>query len=754
MRVTPLAAALCAALLPASFASAQDAPPSAATLDAIVVKGEKSDRDLQDTATSVAVTTSARIEQENLRELFDVLERTTNTSATYGNSGFTLRGIADRDGEGAPLATIYLDGAAMPQDIVASGPTGLWDIAQVEVLRGPQSTIQGENALAGAIVLRTEDPTMDWSGRVRGQYTDNDDHGLAAAFGGPLVADELAFRVAVEDRTSQGHVYNTTRGEPEDRAEARTARAKLLWTPSAIPGLQARFGLTRYDYEGPYQFTYSRTDGDDPYGDRVSVSDAANSTDTRVDIANLEIDYDFGGPWSLALVTAWNDSDSQRSYDGDLTEAPLSTGEQRLQTERLSQEVRLRFDGDRFDGLLGAYWARRDSAFASSSLANIQTPVDTISMLLQGAGFPADAADAIAGMYASALPVIPVDYASDSPNRSRNLALFGDGELQLGERLQLLAGFRYDRQRYTMANDTTTTFAGTYPDPDLFGPPGSAVNMAIMAINAGVADMVAAAAGSTPGHTRDFTAFLPKLGLRQALGENASASFTVQRGYRSGGSSLNIARSEAHAYDPEYTWNYEAALRSLWLDGRLALNANLFYVDWTDKQTVAYFGLNEYDSHTVNAGRAHLYGFEVEASHRVSAGFDWYASLGHTRTQYDAFEAVGGGSVADYSGEEFIYAPHWTFAVGGNWRFGSGWVANLNANRRSSVYADIGPYRHQFPARTLVNARFGYDAMHWSAYLFASNLLDEDYVQYRNSTQPLAILGAPRVIGASVEARW
>ena len=86
--------------------------------------------------------------------------------------------------------------------------------------------------------------------------------------------------------------------------------------------------------------------------------------------------------------------------------------------------------------------------------------------------------------------------------------------------------------------------------------------------------------------------------------------------------------------------------------------------------------------------------------------------------------------------------------------FGDGWVANLNANYRSSVYADIGDYRHRLSSRTLVNVKFGYEDLNWSAYLFAENLLDEEYVHYRNSTQPLAILGAPRVLGIGFEARW
>jgi outer membrane receptor protein involved in Fe transport len=270
-----------------------------------------------------------------------------------------------------------------------------------------------------------------------------------------------------------------------------------------------------------------------------------------------------------------------------------------------------------------------------------------------------------------------------------------------------------------------------------------------------VLGFVQQAAGSTPEDTRTFNTFLPKGGLRYEFNDDLSASFIVQRGYRSGGSTFNIARSDAYSFNPEYTWNYEASVRSLWLDGALAINANLYYIDWKDKQVTAFFGLNDYDYHTVNAGRAHLYGFEVEATHRLSEGFDWYGSLGYSRTQYDEFSTVIDAQINDYAGTEFAYAPHWTLSLGANWRFADRWVANLNASYRDQLYPDIGQSQSLLGARTLVNAKLGYENMDWSAYVFANNLMDEEYIQYWwGEERPSVILGAPRVVGIGFEARW
>ncbi|WLA08680.1 TonB-dependent receptor [Xanthomonas translucens] len=83
-----------------------------------------------------------------------------------------------------------------------------------------------------------------------------------------------------------------------------------------------------------------------------------------------------------------------------------------------------------------------------------------------------------------------------------------------------------------------------------------------------------------------------------------------------------------------------------------------------------------------------------------------------------------------------------------------GWVANLNANFRDTVYTDIGTDVPQLASRTLLNAKFGYENLNWSAWVFANNLLDRQYIQYRWADQPVAILGAPRVVGIGFEARW
>ena len=730
------------------------AQPVDATMETeIIVTGEKVARSLQDTAASVAVTTDQRLEEENIQSLQEIIQRTANMAETYGSAGFTIRGIANRgvsSGGDAPLATIYLDGAALPDGIIGSGPTDTWDLAQIEIFRGPQSTLQGLNALAGAIVLRSQDPTFHWDLKGRAILSEEDTTSFALAGGGPLVADELAFRVAAEKRDSDNFIHNVTRDTPEEPLDSTNVRAKLLWTPEALPDLVARLGYTHFKKEAGYSFTYASTASPDFYDNRVAYGDYPNSTDTQADIVNLELDYALSDRTSLSSASNYSDVDLYRTYDGDYTAQPLSYGNNPVKYETFSQEVRLNHEADWLKGLVGAYYYHRDQRTQTQSRTLVPTPVNQVSLLLQGAGFDAATAGQIAGLYTAALPTIPVQYTSDIPMTVETMALFTDGRVMVGEQLSLLAGLRYDHERNTVAVTQTAAFAGTYPDPASFGPYAPLIT----AINGGVAGLVGQASGAAAQTTRKFNAWLPKLGAEWAWTPDLSTAFLVQRGYRSGGTSANTARSQAFAYDPEFTWNYELSLRSQWLDGRLTVNANAYYIDWKDQQTAVNFGLNLYDIHTVNAGKSHVYGGEVEVSHRLSSDIDWYASLGHTRTKFDEFQ-TNVGSATDLSGLEFPYAPRWTLAAGVNVRFGDGFALNVNGSHRSEVFGDVSrPQENmRLEARTLVNTKLAYEYENWTVSVFANNLFDEKYMQYEYAATQQALLGAPRVVGVMLEGR-
>ncbi|MBU0557311.1 MAG: TonB-dependent receptor [Alphaproteobacteria bacterium] len=746
-----LSTSLLAVLACPAVALAQDVAPADQPME-IIVTGEKAARSLQETTASVGVVTAERIGDENVLTIQEIYQRTANVSETYGASGFSIRGIDQRGVSGggdAATATVFVDGAPVQQDILSNGPTDMWDVAQVEIFRGPQSTIQGLNALAGAVHIRTQDPTFDWGVKGRALVSSFDTTQFAIAGGGPLVPNELAFRLSAEKRDSDGYIYNPTRKAPENPVDSISVRGKLLWTPSALPDFEARLNYHHFETQGGYLFVYVDRSNGDYFDTRTNPSDYPNSSDVDNDQVTLDLRYDLGGGLSLSTLGTWTDTDFIRKYDGDSSAASIAYSDIAGGAETFTQELRLNYESDRLSGLVGLFYYNRDQYRQSHQVTLVPTPASTIINALTPS-LGAATAQQVAAIYTAALPNIPVDYTSDFPTQVETMAVFADARYRLTDQLSLVGGFRFDHERNKIGGEAIATFVGTLPDATLYPAP---LDGAIMALNGFVLGLVDDANGSAPVGTRKFDAFLPKGGIEMAWTPDLSTAFVVQRGYRSGGSSFNTARSQLFAYDPEFTWNYELSLRSSWLDGRLTLNANAFYIDWTEQQTTANFGNGTYDTHTVNAGKSHIYGFEVEVAHRVSSVFDWYASVGHTRTKFDEF-VTDVGSITDLSGLEFPYAPKWTLSGGANVRFGGGFNANVNASHRSPVMTDVSipQVDGRVGARTLVNARIGYEANHWSLSLFANNLFDEKYDQYINDFTNFAVIGAPRSIGVVLEA--
>jgi outer membrane receptor protein involved in Fe transport len=741
-------------------AQAQQITPGDATTspDDIIVTGEKSARTLQETPTSIAVTTSEKIRRENLITIQDVYNRTANVSETYGASGFTIRGVSNSGvgaGGQADAASVYVDGAPIPKWALYGGPTDMWDVQQVEVLRGPQSTIQGLNALAGGIVITSKNPTLDrWTGDARVLWTEHDDRTFSAAVGGPIIRDELGVRLSAERRADRGLIKNVTRGGYDDELKSLNLRGKVLWTPSALPGLEAVASYNRVRRDGGYLYEYSRTDVPDYFNNRISTGDQPSRGKIASDIAVLNLSYPVAENLKLSSVTSWNRSKVHSVIDTDGTPQDIQAIDNRYLYKTLTQAQRLTYEGERLSGLLGAWYYRRTGSIDQNSRVNITTPTSTIAGLLQSSGFNAATSQFIANAYAAQLPVIPVAYTAEQPEKVETMALFGDARFKVTDRLTLIGGFRFDHERNRYAAETVAAFNGTLPDVNFMG---TAYAPVISVINQGVLGLVSDASSPLASNSRTFNAFLPKAGISMDWTPDITTAFTVQRAYRSGGSSQNPARAELVPYDPEFSWNYEGSLRSKWLDGRLTLNANVFYMEWKDQQVTAYFGLNAYDYNTVNAAGSHLYGFEVEANATVAPGIDLYASVGHVRTKFDEFTLpTGATSTIDLQGTQFPYAPRWTLSGGANARFGGGFTANVNANYRTSVFTGVGQDQAQFKvgARTVVNGRIGYETENWSIFGFVRNLFNEEYKQYEYAAINQAILGEPQTFGVGAGVHW
>jgi len=729
-----------AALLTGVLA-AQPTTPAPSTevisLDRFEVTGEKLGRTAQETQTSVAAYTGDELAQSTDTTLADVFQRTANA---YTNAeGFSLRGISNTGvtfTEGSDMSTVLIDGSVVDSQMLTYGGLSIWDLDQIEILRGPQSTSQGRNSLAGAVVGRTKNPTFVWDSKFRVTYAELNTTQMAAAFGGPVVPDLLAFRFTIDRHESDGPATNVTRNEDDwDRTDTTTYRGKLLFQPTRWNGFSALLTYAHTDsQDGERAYAYGNT-REDLYK-REAFENTRNDFESRSRLASLEVNQTFANGWLLSSTTAWSDLKSRSAYDSDRTPDEDLVYGFGYDNYTKSQEVRLLAKGESWKLLSGVYFAKVRRSYAADGPFYYVVPSPL---------------DAVFGLASPARALLNVHQFSQVD--TRNTAVFFNGDWKPADRWTLTAGLRLDREKLDRESVQDVQLLRGFPGavallsvPSLGIPAGAPADVVIQGIASGAS---AAANGDD-----EFETVLPSAGLTYNWTPDISTAFTYTRGYRSGGVSFNQKQAKIVAYDPEYTANYELSFRSQWLNKKVTLNANAFYVDWTDQQVAVQLSSDVYDRQVENAGKSTYYGLEIETREQLNAQWGFYQTIGLTRTKFDEFLT----STADYTGNEFARSPHWTLGAGVTYRQTTGWFGNAGVTYIKQVFGDAdNDPAFNLDQRLIVNAKIGYNTHRWSAYLYGTNLLDDEYMETFWQESPGRYSGTPgdpRIVGVGLEARF
>lgn len=690
--------------------SVDDGSDDSVEIDTIIVTGTKSNLSITEIPASVAVVTGETIEREPLADLYDIVDRIPNVTSSFGGLGFSIRGVDQRgigSGSGQTL-TIFVDDSPLGNFTTFFGPTGSWDLGSVEVFRGPQSTNFGRNALAGAIYIRTQDPSYEPDLKLRAEAGDFDMWHVAAAGGGTLVEDRVAFRLAGEYRESDGFLTNTLLDAPADATELSNLRGKLLFEPTESLQIVTTSSYTE-------NFAGEDTVPLDDAESREVVYDTPGREGTESFIQSINAIWTISDALEFQSITAFQDTDYVRLEDIDGTALPIGALDREGSDESLAQELRLRYSGERLSGVVGLYFVTAETGF-----------LDTLTI-------PASALN----------PSIPssliAQRGSETKDDSDNYAFFFDGVYSLSENVDLLFGGRYDDEEQENFQSTTLQFLTPIP-------PGF--------------DFLADLEGTETVVTKaSFDAFLPKLGVRRWLSDRSNVAFVVQRGYRAGGSEINFVDGSVEEFDPEFLWNYELSYRSTHFDGRLRWNANVFFSDWEDQQVGVPISEDIPNLlRTVNAGESELYGFETDVDWFVSDTVNVYGSVGYVKTEFKDFPnpLPLPGRPDNLAGNEFPFAPEWTGNVGVDINHPSGFFGGIDVNYQGSVFStqDNIP-EDKSDSATLVNLRVGYTwGDRYSVTAYARNLFDEFVVVQRGAATNFARLGDPRVVALRFDANW
>jgi iron complex outermembrane recepter protein len=730
-----------------SMVWAQSAPPSQ-ELQEIVVTAEKRESTVQKTPISMTAISGSDLQAQGLSDMTSVAQQVPGVSfktSGPGQTEFEMRGLTSTGGE-SPTVGFYLDDAVLtPAAMAQNGKTvidpSLFDLNRVEVLRGPQGTLYGAGSMGGTIKLVTNQPdpkAFAANVEVIGSGTTNGggfNHTENVMLNIPLMQDVAALRLVGTDKYIDGWIDrkvlssfptevngSTGRGDvagapvAEDFRHSNTehlqaGRATLLIQPTDRLSITLGFMHQSLTQDGPSTIDspplnethYQPFDVSEPFSDKFNlysltgkfnfdsfqlVSASAywdRQQNQTQDISEAMQDYigGFFGP-----PAAWPFSSTATVTEGGGTFFGLGAGSitENDYTRQFSEELRLASTGaGPLQWLVGGYY----SSFGATSHVFSFYP-DT------NDGFNADFGTT---NLADNHRKVDID----------QYAAFGEVSYLLPDNLRASVGARYYQYHSNSVTSVSGVSANGTSNP-LFG----------LAQNSGVT---------------------PKVDLAYIPDDNTTVYGTVSKGFRPGGPNSPIpvppcASAAPTQFGPDSVWNYELGEKLRFFDSRISVNGAIYYEDWTNvqQQVAPSCGFK----FTANAGKATVYGAELELAVVLMPGFLLSQNVGYTHatnsTTLPAAGVVSGQRLLDVPEVTANTALSYKQPMANDMNF----VSRLTNSYVSGIQ-DITFTRNSLPAYDLVGLRAGVETGRWSAMLFADNL-----------TNKMALLGDTGALSANI----
>lgn len=738
-------------------------------LSTTVVTGQKIERTLLNTTAGTSVVNEFEIEEASAINLDEVIDYAPNVNVveTGNYNSFAIRGINGRgiDGGGTELSSMLINGAYLPVSAFR-GNFALWDIEQIVVNKGPQSTTQGRNALAGTIIMQTKDPVFDNTGSVSLGVGSHGAKNAAVMLNGKL-SDTFAVRLSAQHNEDKGQITNIyLNDDAHDFSENTSVNLKLRYKPSDATEAKLSIGYIE-DGRGVRQ-TCTEANSTEAHPCKRGELKASQAIkphhDFKTDYQTLALSHQLNKQWGIKSITSRthiqeDDYEDWTRYNPEAPNypkqngkpLPVSTGYNGWKRDTISQELRVNYESNRIKTSTGLYGAKSETRRARTG----NSPFDFVDFL--GALDTSGTLSLARGQAFLPLALIQKDGVFDVDT----VAIFNDTDFNVNDKLVLNAGLRLEKETIdvrgglstarasdltgldsTLPNSITTSVqlapnqppqqvplatAACVQNKQLCGANlttilGAFSKQQLPALNTLADGFLASTVnrGADVDVNKETSTVLPKIGFRYNFDANNSFGYLYSRGYRSGGAGVNTGTGQAYEYKPEFLDNHEISLRSISDDKRLNFSANFFWADWTDQQVTVFGGSNSYDQFTANAGKSQLYGAEIETKYKHDNGVFSFANIGMVETEYKNF--VNGNK--DYSGNQFANAPTATANVGIGYYAGNGLNGNIATRFSKGSYQEAGNFRKS-PDYAMTDLRLGYEADSWRVNGYVKNLFDK-----------------------------
>jgi iron complex outermembrane receptor protein len=774
--------AACALLLGSQsrIAGAQQAEPAPAPAQAreetpfeeIVVTAQRREQRLQDVGISVTPLSEEMLEDLNVNTATDIVRAVPSLKMNAYSSSqvvFNIRGVAQNSygDEQEPPVAVYQDDSYSSSINLASFP--VFDLARVEVLRGPQGTLFGRNATGGAVQFISNKPTQELDGHVTASYGSFDQQIVDGAISGPF-SERWQGRLAFISNKDDGYIEEISPGQEDRGANDHYAlRGQLAWQPTegtsanliwrylsaderqaglyshepACPNAQKQGeftpptlacafwgsppGATGTGYQNP-AIIPSR--GGDPW---ATAETSLSNVDRTIRATTLRIDSSIGD-FDLVSITDYQDADKFYIEGGDASPDLGVVFYQGSAIKQFSQELRLSREFGPHQLVGGLYGLKTDGDYT--------------------------------GKFAD--PFYGYDPTITASQNTKSFAIFAQDEWKATDRLSLIAGLRYWRDQREGA------YLGTEPSNAMTIIFNSS-EVAALVNGVPVSEAVEPITVTPADADRTFDDVIARLQLDYRVNDDVLLFASYNRGSKSGGYSFSTGTPFADnpafgipegtdalfvngiPFDPEVLDAFEAGVKST-INGTTTFNASAFYYDYKDYQAFVQLGVNQ----TVINLPATAYGLEAEINSRPVTGLT--LQLGLSALSSNVEDIVLPDTVTHVE-HDLPQAPTFSGNALARYEFPMG-------GGYASVQADVY-YSDEFcftvlcapvekeDAYSVANARIGYAGGdgRWEVAAFADNLFDEEYRVYAFDSSLFAgvvagVYGKPRTYGLTATWRF
>jgi iron complex outermembrane receptor protein len=674
-------------------------------LEEVVVTARRRAENLQEVPLAVTAFSGDALDARGVTDISELaqvvpsvtLEPSRATSTTL--TAF-IRGVGQQD----PLAGFEQGVALYLDDVYIARPQGalldIYDVERVEVLRGPQGTLYGRNAVGGAIKYVTRRLADEPEMRLKASYGSYNQVDLVGTASTPL-GDSLKLGATVASLTRDGFGKNRTTGDEHYDKDLFAYRLSAEWQPADKWLVRLAYDKSD-DQSNPvagYRPFPGAVSGAPVLGDIYDTTAGASELPSTAGInGNNEIEaegfmlsaeWDVSDSTTLRSISAWREDYTESVIDFDSLAVMDFDAPVIYDNEQFSQEFQLLFNSDRWSAVAGLY-------YLDASAAN---------------DF-----DVVLGQ------IGPVTAYTGGVVDTKSWSVFADVTYNLSERLALSVG-----GRYTEDERSADIFRGNY--------------LGVGSPFFGNDEALFLAATSDYEADKTFTDFSPRLNLSYTLNDDVTLYASYSQGWKAGSfdpRGANIVTPEVEkGFDPETLNSYELGMKSSWLDGRAVTNVAVFFSDYEDMQIPGSLGVDtdgdgvndDFVGTVTNAGKAEISGIELEGSFLISEHFSAQMALSFLDAEIKEWMLFG-TDVSDQ--REVQNTPEEMAFLGITYNTGLA-GGDMTVNASWSYKGDITQFEVPSPvidqdAYDVINASLVWvsGSDHWLLGLYGKNLADEE----------------------------